>query len=77
MVVLILILMEHAQRGGLAHRYTKWRQIVLILILMEHAQRDENVILPSRFDMGLNPYFNGTCSKRLMLTGLMKCLIWS
>ena len=38
---------------------------VLILILMEHAQRD----LPS-FSLlrsqvsGLNPYFNGTCSKR-------------
>ena len=31
---------------------------------MEHAQRDEDIVLSSHFDVvGLNPYFNGTCSK--------------
>ena len=38
---------------------------VLILILMEHAQR-EHMKEQTTFitTMGLNPYFNGTCSKR-------------
>ena len=45
-----------------------WKDVnvcaVLILILMEHAQR---VIPVDGYDVnftGLNPYFNGTCSKR-------------
>ena len=39
--VLILILMEHAQRGdGQDWRTCHQRQDVLILILMEHAQRE-------------------------------------
>ena len=37
-VVLILILMEHAQRGA-ASAIVKSNKDVLILILMEHAQR--------------------------------------
>ena len=39
---------------------------VLILILMEHAQRDnKNMELSNnQVIQCLNPYFNGTCSKR-------------
>ena len=37
--VLILILMEHAQRAGLIETLDKHVDAVLILILMEHAQR--------------------------------------
>ena len=59
--------MEHAQRFYL--RVSTWSKSkeVLILILMEHAQR-----LTARLEqvdtasMGLNPYFNGTCSKILV-----------
>ena len=40
-----------------------WR-IVLILILMEHAQRGVRVIDMNGLKKSLNPYFNGTCSKR-------------
>ena len=60
--VLILILMEHAQRV--------WRvgiqggKAVLILILMEHAQRDGILFKDDPTAASLNPYFNGTCSKR-------------
>ena len=70
--VLILVLMEHAQRGdGQDWRTCHQRQDVLILILMEHAQRVyETNVLPSRFD-SLNPYFNGTCSKRRFRFGRM------
>ncbi len=42
--VLILILMEHAQRGGGVSNGERIL-IVLILILMEHAQRDQNLHL--------------------------------
>ena len=39
-------------------------KIVLILILMEHAQRVVTVPIQCALDgVGLNPYFNGTCSK--------------
>ena len=38
--VLILILMEHAQRGRALYSARHPRVCVLILILMEHAQRD-------------------------------------
>ena len=37
---------------------------VLILILMEHAQRVTRQLCDCNDDIGLNPYFNGTCSKR-------------
>ena len=85
--VLILILMEHAQRGGKRSRFVRFGR-VLILILMEHAQRDrlevwrpspiivlililmehaQRASVSSRLQRdlanGLNPYFNGTCSK--------------
>ena len=40
---------------------------VLILILMEHAQRESLVNLKYNFKLSLNPYFNGTCSKRMHL----------
>ena len=52
---------------------------VLILILMEHAQRDlvkahMRSLMPKR----LNPYFNGTCSKRCISVAevheIEKCL---
>ena len=36
---------------------------VLILILMEHAQRCYYVERLFTEWLGLNPYFNGTCSK--------------
>ena len=40
--------------------------LVLILILMEHAQRVNGlVLLKHSKSMCLNPYFNGTCSKRV------------
>ena len=39
-VVLILILMEHAQRDYGNNTLVRWSFNVLILILMEHAQRD-------------------------------------
>ena len=38
--VLILILMEHAQRGSTDDNYVVYNIAVLILILMEHAQRE-------------------------------------
>ena len=37
--VLILILMEHAQRACVTHKSIGAALLVLILILMEHAQR--------------------------------------
>ena len=40
----------------------EYNGVVLILILMEHAQRAHLLIYKS-YKMGLNPYFNGTCSK--------------
>ena len=39
-VVLILILMEHAQRARKGDATIKGQEGVLILILMEHAQRE-------------------------------------
>ena len=62
-IVLILILMEHAQRVyvfQIHHRI--WG--VLILILMEHAQRERWNRSKFGASVCLNPYFNGTCSKR-------------
>ena len=38
---------------------------VLILILMEHAQRDIAEAIQHYINRSLNPYFNGTCSKRI------------
>ena len=39
---------------------------VLILILMEHAQRGFDMVENEGLIRdGLNPYFNGTCSKRV------------
>ena len=67
--VLILILMEHAQRGNTISTKDDTVNIcVLILILMEHAQRDirELLLLFSSLSC-LNPYFNGTCSKSFLL----------
>ena len=62
--VLILILMEHAQRVKDGNPLCVVVDVqLLILILMEHAQR---VVLKLVFRsalISLNPYFNGTCSK--------------
>ena len=57
--------MEHAQRG-LGYKLTPGvKTWVLILILMEHAQRGPSSNRLMRFGRpSLNPYFNGTCSKR-------------
>ena len=38
---------------------------VLILILMEHAQRVTTNKTAMHVSNGLNPYFNGTCSKSM------------
>ena len=62
--VLILILMEHAQRGKRHDCIRSKCNRVLILILMEHAQRDIANNILFKDDPSLNPYFNGTCSKR-------------
>ena len=64
-VVLILILMEHAQRAAKWSVKETRNFSVLILILMEHAQRETGRIHDKVFHLSLNPYFNGTCSKRL------------
>ena len=68
-IVLILILMEHAQREIWQIAIYIHVTGVLILILMEHAQR-ENKQYDNKKAVcgGLNPYFNGTCSKRKMTT---------
>ena len=44
-------------------------RFVLILILMEHAQR-VRLVFSALSENGLNPYFNGTCSKRHLLTSV-------
>ena len=54
--------MEHAQR--VYHRIQRFCGVrVLILILMEHAQRGASGPCKRALVLGLNPYFNGTCSK--------------
>ena len=63
-IVLILILMEHAQREGQEGEYANKYLKVLILILMEHAQRAFTNKSEKEMEKSLNPYFNGTCSKR-------------
>ena len=55
--------MEHAQRVSKAE-VSREDDKVLILILMEHAQRVSGYNLLSKILNSLNPYFNGTCSKR-------------
>ena len=59
--------MEHAQRDPF-HRFVhKIAHEVLILILMEHAQRVYASDWGYRSHYcGLNPYFNGTCSKSIL-----------
>ena len=61
--VLILILMEHAQRGAKCGYNWTWSPDVLILILMEHAQRGSVQSTQATHFIGLNPCFIGTCSK--------------
>ena len=56
--------MEHAQRASGKYTLYKQGESVLILILMEHAQRDKIRTINVNQLKGLNPYFNGTCSKR-------------
>ena len=64
--VLIIVLMEHAQR--IRQEFVNDRRYyVLILILMEHAQRGLTKKPTLWQVLRLNPYFNGTCSKRLVL----------
>ena len=64
-MVLILILMEHAQRDIQNRTTIVYFSDVLILILMEHAQREARFSAVADGNNGLNPYFNGTCSKRI------------
>ena len=56
--------MEHAQRDGGKVVSLGAFQNVLILILMEHAQRVSKHYETNINNECLNPYFNGTCSKR-------------
>ena len=56
--------MEHAQRGVAGYTADSSKEFVLILILMEHAQRDCQRMTITQAIIRLNPYFNGTCSKR-------------
>ena len=57
--------MEHAQRETVKVFENEEFANVLILILMEHAQRaiKKQKHLLKIFQICLNPYFNGTCSK--------------
>ena len=55
--------MEHAQRDTEKNVSSAKEFVVLILILMEHAQRDIGSKEEQNSLKGLNPYFNGTCSK--------------
>ena len=71
--VLILILMEHAQREFFNKYPEGFHFKVLILILMEHAQRVA-ARLEKDVANGLNPYFNGTCSKSFCYYALPYCL---
>ena len=64
--VLIIVLMEHAQRIRQEFVYDR-RYYVLILILMEHAQRECLHQLWAQSSVSLNPCFSGTCSKRAFL----------
>ncbi len=54
--------MEHAQRVVGKSDNSLILYVVLILILMEHAQRADRQ-REDYYATGLNPYFNGTCSK--------------
>ena len=75
--VLILILMEHAQREYGNPDITILSEYVLILILMEHAQRVGTTLY--RYictSHGLNPYFNGTCSKRMEKVNMKPIEVW-
>ena len=56
--------MEHAQRDKMEKANMKPVEVVLILILMEHAQRACKAKTYKDSEDSLNPYFNGTCSKR-------------
>ena len=56
--------MEHAQRATSVRGVLQTPQPVLILILMEHAQRENKNLTFGEATKRLNPYFNGTCSKR-------------
>ena len=55
--------MEHAQRVDMVENEGVIHY-VLILILMEHAQRAHFDMVENEGLICLNPYFNGTCSKR-------------
>ena len=44
---------------------------------MEHAQRGKHVVRYYVVYNGLNPYFNGTCSKRLAFVGVGDYLVTS
>ena len=55
--------MEHAQRE-VSSKVITAKLEVLILILMEHAQRVKTLFYLRVSTWCLNPYFNGTCSKR-------------
>ena len=64
--VLIIVLMEHAQRIRQEFVYDR-RYYVLILILMEHAQRECLHQLWAQSSVSLNPCFSGTCSTSLQV----------
>ena len=60
-----------SKRHGRRQRNHTSQNTVLILILMEHAQRARMTQQQqSQHRRCLNPYFNGTCSKSLLLSYL-------
>ena len=64
--------MEHAQRVLYIY-FICTEKTVLIFILMEHAQRASHTpTMSSQSSKSLNPYFNGTCSKRPLISVLMR-----
>ena len=75
--VLILIVMEHALRVTKIHLYGKITG-VLILIVMEHALRALIRLARMRPSQSrLNPYCNGTCSKRMGATRVNGAIVRS
>ena len=63
-LVLILILMEHAQRGFKKRNKTNEKTCLNPYFNGTCSKRHLQTILMSYHESSLNPYFNGTCSKR-------------
>ena len=66
LLVLILILLDHALRVSMFTDNDN-RLKVLILILLDHALREEAELFKNAIVNSLNPYFIGPCSPRQTL----------